>query len=266
MTQPSKAGMLGKMRARIWPGAAWLGLLLLLPSGACSSGTETGNPSLSLSGALSYTGYSSKPDEFGVREGGTVATVDNAWLDLDAVRVSPDGGCGIAGGEAFSVPGLGVGDHAAGKHNSTEFVAKPGSFCSVGLPFVRVADGVAGGALPTELGGQSLLLVGKLADGTPFTIKSAATPVLELRAEGSGFTLSSGQSDVLLAFDFAAWLEDVDFSSAELSDGQIVISADSNPELLAPFEAKLAAGVALYRDRDGDGLIDPDAELLAHAP
>lgn len=263
MTQRSKAGMLAAMRARFWPVAAWLGLLLL-PTGGCSSGTETGNPSLSLRGALSYTGYSSKPDEFGVREGGAVATIDNAWLDLDAVRISPDGDCGIDGGEAFSVAALGLGDHAAGQHNSTEFVAKPGAFCSVGLPFVQATATDA--ALADELDGQSLFIDGRLADGTPFTIASSATPVLDLRAEGAGFALSAGQADVLFAFDFAAWLEDVDFARAELSDGRIVISADSNPELLASFEGKLAAGVALYRDRDGDGMLDADAELLAHAP
>jgi len=263
VTRQGKAGMLRAMLARVWLTPACLGLVLL--SSACNSGTETGNPSLSLSGALSYTGYSSKPADFGVREGGAIATVHNAWLDLDTVSVSPDGACGIAGGEAFSVAGLGVGDHAAGKHNSTTFMAKAGSFCSVGLPFVRASSG-AGTNLPAELSGQSLLLVGELADGTPFTIASQATPVLDLRADGSGFVLSAEQTDVVLAFDFAAWLEDVDFAAAELSDGQIVISSERNSQLLAPLEAKLAAGVALYRDRDGDGLIDPEAELLARAP
>lgn len=263
MTRQGKTGMLGWMRARVW---LVPGLLLLLPSGACSSGTETGNPSLQLSGALSYTGYSSKPSDFGVRDGGAIATIDNAWLALATVSISPDGACGIDGGQAFAVPGLGVGDHAAGSHNFTAFVAKPGSFCSVDLPFLRAPMSTGAGSLPAELSGQSLLLVGKLADGTPFTIASSATPVLNLSAVGSGFALSAEQTDLVLAFDFAAWLEAVDFAAAELTRGQIVISADSNSQLLAPLEAKLAAGVALYRDRDGDGLIDPDAELLANSP
>jgi hypothetical protein len=255
--------MLGAMRASVRLASIWLGLVLL--GGGCSSGTETGNPSLSLTGALSYTGYSSRPDDFGVREGGAVATVDNAWLDLDTVRISPDGACRIDAGETFSVTGLGIGDHAAGNHNSTSFVAKAGSFCNVGLPFVRAPESTVANA-PPELSGNSLLIFGTLADGTAFSIASRATPVLELQADASGFELSSEQTNLVIAFDFATWLEDVNFDAAELTGAGIVISPSSNSELLAALEAKLAKGVALYRDRDGDGLIDPDAELLAHAP
>lgn len=261
MTRPHGQGMLRAMRVGVWLGFSWVLCALSVP--ACNSGTETGNPSLT--GALSYTGYSSKPSDFGVRDGGSVANIETAWLDLEAVSVSPDGECGIEGGETFVVPALGVGDHAAGGHNFTPFSAKAGSFCSVDLPFARVPSGGSGGNLPDELPGNSLLITGKLADGTPFSIASGATPVVELRADGPGFALSAEQADAVIAFDFAAWLDGVDLGSAERSDGAIVISADSNASLLATFEQNLAAGVALYRDRDGDGLIDVDAELLARS-
>lgn len=259
MTRPRGKGMLRAMRARVWLGSrALVGALSCV---ACNSGTETGNPSLT--GALSYTGYSSNPADYGVRDDGAVATVANAWLDLDSVRISPDGACGIDGGEAFSVPALGVGDHAAGRHNSTAYAAKAGSFCSVTLPFARVSPSETTANLPDELRGNSLLITGKLADGTPFSIASSAIPVVELRAETSGFVLAAGKDDVVIAFDFAAWLDRIDWAAVERLDGQIVISASSNGSSLATFEANLAAGVALYRDRDGDGLIDVDAELLA---
>lgn len=259
MTRPRGQGMLGPMRARVWLGFCWI--VCALSCVACNSGTETGNPSLT--GALSYTGYSSKPAEVGVRDGGSVANIENAWLDLDSVSISPDGECGVDGGEAFVVPALGVGDHAAGAHNFTPYAAKAGSFCSVSLPFARVPSGANGSNVPDALPGHSLLIAGTLADGTPFSIASTATPVIELRAEGAGFVLSADQADAVLAFDFAAWLGGVDFDAAERSDGQVVISAESNRSLLASFEQNLAAGVALYRDHDGDGLIDVDAELLA---
>jgi hypothetical protein len=249
--------MVGRMRGRL--SVIWCSLSLLAWGGACSSGTETGNPSLS--GALSYTGYSSKPGEYGVREGGSVATVTNAWLDLGAVEVSPQGACGIEDGEPFTVPGLGIGDHAAGNHNSTEYSAPAGRYCTVALPFVKVPRAASG--LPDELLGQSLLIVGTLADGTPFSIASSAAPLIELRASSGGFSLSSEQADAVIAFDFAAWLGPVDFAAAASEDGQIIISESSNVALLEQLEANWAAGVALYRDRDGDGLIDPDAELLA---
>lgn len=259
MTRPRGLGMLRPMRARVWLGWCWL--LGALSCIACNSGTETGNPSLT--GALSYTGYSSKPTDYGVRDDGAVATITNAWLDLDSVSISPDGACGVDGGDAFVVPALGVGDHAAGQHNATAYTAKAGSFCSVALPFARV-PGTSGAAdVPAELRGNSLFITGKLADGTPFSIASSATPVIELRAGDSGFELSADRSDIVIAFDFAAWLEGVDLAAAERVDGQVVISSRSNRDLLATFEENVATGVALYRDRDGDGLVDTDAELLA---
>ncbi|HEX2869844.1 MAG TPA: hypothetical protein VHP33_01285 [Polyangiaceae bacterium] len=261
MTRPRGQGMLRAMRVGVRLGLSWVLCALACP--ACNSGTETGNPSLT--GALSYTGYSSKPADFSVRDGGSVANIETAWLDLDSVSVSPDGDCGIEGGEAFLVPALGVGDHAAGAHNFTPFAAKAGAFCSVELPFARVPSDAAGGNLPDDLLGNSLLITGTLADGTPFSIASSATPVVELRAEAAGFALSADQPDAVIAFDFAAWLDGIDFDAAERSDGQIVISPDLNSSLLATFEQNLAAGVALYRDRDGDGLIDVDAELLARS-
>jgi hypothetical protein len=259
VTRPHRQGMLRAMRARSWLGFGWV--LCALSCLACNSGTETGNPSLT--GALSYTGYSSKPAYVGVREAGSVATIENAWLDLDSVSISPDGDCGISGGEAFVVPALGVGDHAAGAHNFTAYAAKAGSFCRVDLPFARVPSDASSGNVPDQLPGNSLLITGTLSDGTPFSIASSATPVVQLRAEGAGFMLSADQPDAVMAFDFAAWLDGVDFDAAERSDGQIVISTDSNSSLLATFEQNLAAGVTLYRDRDGDGVIDVDAELLA---
>lgn len=261
MTLLSRRGMLPRMQARVWPALCLM--VGALPCVACNSGTETGNPSFG--GALSYTGYSSKPDDYGVREGGALATVESVWLDLDTVRVSPEGPCGIDEGDAFTAPALGVGDHAAGAHNFTPFATTAGAFCSFDLPFLRIPASAKQAGLPVDARGQSVLFVGRLRDGTPFSIASTATPVVQLHGEGSGFALSADQSDLLLAFDFAAWLEGLDFDAAERVDGRIVISASSNSQLLDAFEANLALGVALYRDGDGDGQLDPEAEPLAHA-
>jgi hypothetical protein len=257
VTRGRPAGMLGAMFARALFGSCCLALTAL--SGACGSGTETGNPSLT--GSLSYTGLSSAPGRYGVREGGSVATITNAWLALDAVQITPSGDCGIDGGQAFTVPALGVGDHAAGNHNFTPYAAEAGRFCRVRLPFALAPATTD----PDELGGASLLIVGSLADGTPFSIESSSELLVELHADtADGFALASGAADTLLVFDFATWLQGVDFAAAERSEDAIVISSTSNPELLLSFEQSLAAGVALYRDRDADGQIDPEPGRLAH--
>lgn len=239
-----------------------LGLLLGLGLGGCTGGTETGNPSLS--GQLSYSGVSSTPAEIGVRSGGAVATVKNAWFALDAVTVSSAGDCGIQGSRAFSVRALGIGDHAAGVHNFTDFDATASAFCSVELPFVAVA--VDDRQAPVELRGRAIVVAGELADGTPFSIASGQAPLVRLQAAANGFELSAAAPNALVAFDFATWLRDLDWARADIDDGRINVSESSNPVMLRKFEEQLASGVALYRDSDGDGVLDTTPELLAGAP
>lgn len=231
--------------------------LLSLVTG-CTGGTETGNPPFVA--ALSYTGTSSAPEDYAVGDGGKVATVKSAWLDLDAVQLSPEGTC-QGEGERLTLPALGIGDHAAGAHVETSFEANAASYCTLTLPFARAAS-VPGGA-PDALRGRSVLVLGELADGTPFSIASAKEPSFELQATSTGIQLSSAERSLLLAFDFAAWLRAVPFDSATRSEGLIVIDDVNNPDLLEAFEAALSAGVALYRDPDADGVLDDDSELLA---
>jgi hypothetical protein len=255
VTRGESLGMLPAMKQGLLSSLA-VGSLLL--GTGCTGGTETGNPIVT--GSLSYTGYSSAPDQIGVREGGEVATVSSAWFELDTVSVSSLG-CTGGQGDDFDVAALGLGDHAAGAHVSTSYMASEGNFCSVELPLSRVADDASNG--PEELRGHSLLLTGQLADGTEFSLVSDAQPRLVLEAEAGGFELSVELSDAVVAFDFATWLGDLDFAAATLDAGRIVISPDSNAELLEQFESNLAAGVVLYRDADGDGFLDAEPEELA---
>lgn len=231
-----------------------------LAASGCAGGTETGNPSFTSS--LSYTGYSSRPDEVGLREDGSVATVESAWFNLDRISVNGAGSCDTDAIPAFVVPALGAGDHAAGNHNTLKYEARPGAFCGVNVPFVPVTE--SAGA-PAELLGHALLLTGKLADGTRFRIVSDATPVVALEASGVAFTLTEKSGNLLLAFDFAAWLSGVDFAEAERSADAILISQEANLPLLQRFDAALAPGVHLFRDRDGDGVLDTMPEELARA-
>lgn len=255
MTRARCFGMLPAMDRVFAVGLGWLLV-------ACTGGTETGNPVVT--GTLSYSGYSSAPDRVGVGvgEGGDVATIEQAWFALDRVAISTEG-CEQGRGQDFEVPALGLGDHAAGAHVSTDYEAEAGTFCHVELPFLSVAEDAEAG--PVELRGHSLLIVGQLADGTALSIVSDARPRVLLEADASGFVLDLGSSSALLTFDFARWLEGVDLAQAERVDDAVVISPDSNPELLEALEANLAAGVVLYRDAEGDGVLDDEPEELARA-
>lgn len=254
MTSSVRFGMLCAMRLRL-EGSA---LAAVLWCAGCTGGTETGNPPFT--GALSYTGHSSSADIGVGPGGGDLARVERAWLDVSGVQVSTSGDCVTDSSQAFTVPALGVGDHAAGRHNFTVFEARPAAFCSVELRFLRApsAEGV-----PAEVAGRSVSLQGELADGTSFTIESVAEPVFRLQAGPGGFVLGPQQNSMLLAFDFAAWLQGLDLEHASRVDGQVRVDAQTNPELLQAFESNLAAGVALYRDPEQNGVLEADADLCA---
>ena len=239
------------------------GLLAALPLNACSSGTETGNPSFQAE--LSYAAYSSQPLAIGVREVASRAVVESAWLDLGAVRLFRAGTCANVEPEAQSLPALGVGDHASGDHNATRFELAASQYCALDLPFARVAAGAIRDGEPASLEQHSLMIAGLLSDGTPFSILSSAVPTVHLIADAGSFEISPGRANTLIAFDVATWLADLDWQSAQRENGAVVLSADQNPALLAAFESNLARGIALYRDTDGDGRLDTNPERLAHS-
>lgn len=260
MTPDGPVGMLPTVTRRL----AKRYIICLLATTGCAgsggSGTETGNPLVK--GNVSYAGFSSAPRDYAVRAPAGIATLDKAWLDLGEAAVSRSGDCGLAAGPDLTLPALGIGDHAAGAHNFTAFETMAADYCSFELPF-QVAS--KQGAAPRGIEGHSLLLEGTLADGTPFSIASSADSRLELVSPGRAFRLDPSAPNVLVAFDFAAWLASLDFDAAERSDSGVVIDESHNTELLQQFEQGLASGVSLYRDRDGDGALDDDPELLARA-
>src|SRR4051812_22081096 len=96
---------------------AFLALTISAFAGGCIGGTETGNPPFQAE--LAYTAYSSTPLLIGVREQGSQAVVESAWLDLGAVALLGAGSCEQAESSGRSVRALGIGDHAAGQHNAT---------------------------------------------------------------------------------------------------------------------------------------------------
>ena len=154
MTRESR---LGKLRAMLPRFGLWA-LLFVLPG--CTGGTEAGNPKFAA--ALSYSGVSSAPEDYGIRKKAAVASIENAWLDLAAVELSPDGSC-AGEGQALVIPGLGVGDHAAGAHVETTFETGAGTYCSFVLPFARTARAPEGAPAGTPRSATSSVIVANAA-------------------------------------------------------------------------------------------------------
>lgn len=237
----------------------WLLTALSLALIGCASGTETGNPSLTVS--LSFSAHSSKPDIVAVREGSAAVVVSEVWLSLGPVALVEGDDCAL-GSERFESAALGVGNHAAAQPGHTDVKTEPSAFCSLELEFVSSAE-IPSGA-PSALSGRSIAVKGELADGTAFLLVSGYEGHVPVRAVDTSFALSDGEAAMLLGFDLAAWLEGIELATlSREDDGSILIDEQRNAALVAAFEAALPGGLELYRDRDADGRLDQDPELIA---
>ena len=244
-----------------------LSVMLLLVSAACA-GTETGNPSFR--GELSYNTHSSDsvavalaalagPDQSEVR-------VDAAWLVLDDAHFVGAESCEPDAQAEGHVKGLGVGDHATEEAPTTGFQLDFGDYCALQLPFRRAVDAELPAEAPAALAGHSILVQGELSDGTAFEIASAQERIFLIGAAQTHLHLGPDRSTLLVGFDVAVWFDGLDLSQAAPGDAGVVrISESEHPDLLAAFEANLAAGIALYEDPELSGVVAQDAEPLATA-
>ena len=85
-------------------------------------------------------------------------------------------------------------------------------------------------------------------------------------AEVAGhFRVTAASPGLLLGFDVATWLRDLDLAGATPGgDGVIRVDTEHDPLRLAAFEAALARGAELFRDTNQNGEVDgPEDALLA---
>ena len=238
----------------------------LFAAAGCT-GTQTREPSFE--GELAYDAYSSDPALAALREGEQGAVVTQAWLVLGDVTFVDNNHCAAPETAHGHADALGAGDHATKAAARTRFWLPFGEYCGLRLPLLRATeDDTLPAQAPEELRGHSVMLVGELPEqsGTPFVITSGLERTLSLVADHSSFELGPDSARLLLGFDVAAWLDGVDLAAAPPdADGRIVISQDSSPELLQRFEDNLAAGVDVFLDPSGKGVIEDAGARLAHA-
>jgi hypothetical protein len=232
-------------------------LLALAPTWllACV-GTETGNPSAE--GTLAYNAYTSDASVVALQVAqGDAPVVKAAWLVLGDVSFVPRAECDPEADAPVHAHGIGAGDHATGEGVETPLAIDADTYCGVRFPLQRAAQ--ATGNAPSALAQHSALIEGDLPDGTRFSVRSALEEELFLSST-SGFELGAS-AQVLIGFDVATWLADVDFGAVPPdADGVRVIDA-THPDLLTSFESKLLAGTGLFLDPRGDHMVDPGVEL-----
>lgn len=204
-------------------------------------GTETGNPPF----APSVAGES----------GGQMGIVprprlEAGWLALSELTFVPCEGDGIV---VRYEPGA-LALHGA-QRLEADPVLEPGDYC--GVRFERVAWS---GAEPSALAGRSLAIDASLADSTVH-VRSTRTGPLELT--GEPFAMSEAGGSLVLFLDESLLFSGLSFADAERdADGSVVVSAETNADLLERIEAQLPGALSLYRDVDGDGALSEE-ELAA---
>ncbi len=227
----------------------------------CEGGTETGNPPFDAK--LSYAAYSSRPDVVAVGGGVAPFEVSALWITVGNLSFVMRGTCGAAQRETHSGPGLATDNRATTDPSTERFEMYAGSYCEVDVPFEPAPTALPASA-PAELAGHALMIEATLADGTTVSLLDDA-PVLVLTPVTGDIAMHAAEPNLLVALDVAKWFDGFDLSGAARDGSVVRITKDENPTLLQRFEARLPTGVALFRDADGDGRIDPGSVPIAIA-
>jgi hypothetical protein len=221
---------------------------------ACTGGTETGNP---VTAELRMHGHSSMPHDVAVTTSAGGAVVTGMWMRVPGLAML-DADCAT---QVASADGMGARDYTM--PTLVELAVDDAPMCAVQIALDPQAPAPTGA--PPELANQTVLVTGARADGTPFVIRSAKAGTLAIREVAGHFHLTAAAPGLLLGFDVATWLRDLDLASASPGgDGVIRIDATNDPLRAAAFEAAFARGAELFHDVNQNGEVDgPEDALLA---
>jgi hypothetical protein len=224
-----------------------IAMLLAFASAACS-GTETGNPSPATSPQLRFamTPLDAAP-------AGPTPTIEEAYLGIGPVTA-------LACGAGSTVLTSSVGVTLSLSAPSAAVTVDEVSTCGLTVDLQAQTIGPEGAR---EL--ASVLIRGTSSDGVPFVISSSASRTLSLVPTAPPLTIDA-ESQWLLSFEVITWLANVNLAAVVPGPDGIRIDSTSHPELLGPIEARLGMGVALRRDLNRNGQVDPEDVPVALPP
>jgi len=249
-----------------------LHLFLALAVCACGptdSGNPSANPSSKVAGSLHLRALPGA--EVVVIPSPTPSTrVDEVWLSTGESRFVSLSSCGSASEAGPRVAPFPLGELSRGGEESVFDVSDEPS-CRLALRLVPATaeslTAIKPSGLPTsapaELEGHSLLVRGQTATGVPFTLLTQVAAEVSLRGPLEGFGISAESNNFVLALQLERLLGGIDLSTAQLSQGSILIDTAHNTVLLTSIESRLNNSFDLYQD-DGDGILD--AAELAPGP
>ncbi len=253
-----------------------LGLALLLglvfPGCGAQTGTDTGNPTtvgLQIVGAVGLPGPVPTPAP------GSGVKISEARIVLKEIDIDPLETCFIEAevtpeplNPMFDFPGPFVIDLLRNTTlPPTELIQIPaGSYCEVELNFDKLdAAQLPAGIPPTDpILGRALLVRGTRSDGMPFQVVLEQDDKFKLqgtRPDGFPILDLGGVTRFFIRFDLDQWFANVDLNGVTAkAGGVILLDAGHHPDLLALVVENVKRSAQLFRDLNGDGMLQPDEE------
>ncbi len=181
--------------------------------------------------------------------------VDAVWVSIEQFRLTPGGSCGAgAAGDPPDFQGPVIAD-LLGAGVVTElprYDVDAGEYCRLRVTLHAVDAAELPATAPPELAGHSVLVTGRRADGTAFSIRTDQKFQLKLDAD-TPFELR-GVEPLIIGFDLASMIASVDLDSFP---GPTIVVDATTPSVIAQFDQALRAAPSLFRDEDGNGDLSP---------
>lgn len=229
-------------------GTIALGALVSMLEPRDAAGPE---PAPSATVAITFQAYSSNPAAVGVGRDARLK-IDAVWLSAHDLGAWPKDACAERSARSLRTGALAV---ELVKPTSQAGTLATGRYCALAFALRRASKG------GRELRGASLVLLGRRADGVRFELRSSLAAAIELSAVSiDGFAVGASGTSWIVGADLTRWLANVDLDMVEPTEQGRVLRIDerTNSELLAAFDASVAAGLGVYADVDGDRVLDPD--------
>ncbi len=200
--------------------------------------------------------------------GGTL-NVQNAWVNIADLRIEENSGFdgeqqgdhndGDQGGKDnesknggedspdITAPGPFSLEISSGQALIGSFDVYPGTFKKVDFKFQSNAD--------DPFYGETIVISGEFTSDagttTPFSLKSEFAQQIQTRIANGGITVPANSTvEINVVFDLAGWFNNVDFSAAQISNGQIMIDSGNNTAILNAFESNLAKYVDVEEENE----------------
>jgi len=106
--------------------------------------------------------------------------------------------------------------------------------------------------------GKTIVIGGEFAptNGTTsldFTLKSEFNQEIQSHIAGNGITVANNVTvAVVVTFDLAGWFDNVDFGSAQVVNGEILIDNAHNTALLSAFEDNLSQSIEVEEEQNNE--------------